>query len=64
MHAEFFKDFACIGKHIHEVGHWRALIAAHVCNAGLEQGFGDRQDAFALELGARACPQLLHFLLE
>ena len=30
----------------------------------LEQRFGDRQDTFALELGACTGAQLLHFLLE
>ncbi len=44
--------------------HWRALIAADVRYARLQQRLGHRQDAFAVEGLALAKLERLHFVLE
>ena len=57
--AELTEDILRVGEHVHEMGNRGALVAADIADAGLEEGLGDRKDAFAAELLARADPQLL-----
>ncbi len=64
MHAKLGHDVLGVHQHVEQVGDRRALVAADVRDARLQQRLGDRQDAFAAE--GLAVPQLerLHFLLE
>ena len=62
--AEFLEDVVGVGQHVHQVRDRRALVAGHVGHAGLQQRLGHREDALAVELGARRQLQLLDFLLE
>ncbi len=49
MHAQLFHDILGIGQHVHEMRDRRALIAADIGHARLQQGLGDGEDAFASE---------------
>ena len=53
-----------IRQHVHQVRDRRALIAADVAHAGLQQRLGDRQDALAAKLRALADAKLSDFLRE
>ena len=64
MHAELIEDGARIGQHVHEVRDGRALIAADVTDARLQQRLGDGEDGLALEGLARRELQRLHFRRE
>jgi hypothetical protein len=64
VHAEFGNDVLRIDQHIEQMRHRRALVAADIAHARLQQRLGDGEDAFAAELGAVAEPQCLHFGLE
>ena len=64
MHAELVHDVARIVQHVHHVRHRRALVAADVGDAGLQQRLGDREDALAVEGLAFAELEQLDFLLE
>ena len=52
-HAQLVEDAAGVREHIHQVRHRRALVAADVCDARLQQRLGDREDGLTLEGLAR-----------
>jgi hypothetical protein len=64
VHAELVEDAARVVQHVHHVRHRRALVAADVGHARLQQRFGDREDALAAEGFAFAELEQFHFLLE
>ena len=64
VHAKFLEDFLRIRQHIHQVRDRCALVPANVGNAGLQQGLGNREDAFARKLLARAKPEFFDFFFE
>ncbi len=64
MDAEVAHHVLGVGEHVHEMRDRRALIAGDVRHAGLQQGFGDRENAFAAKEFAGAEPQVLNFALE
>ena len=64
MHAELGHDVLGVDQHVEQMRDRRALIAADVGHARLQQRLGDGQDAFAVEGLAVAQPQRLHFFLE
>ena len=64
MHAEFGHDVLGIDQHVEQMRHRRALVAADIGHARLQQRLGDGEDAFAAEGLAVAQPERLHFLLE
>ena len=64
MHAELAQNVLRVGKHVHEMTDRRALVAADITDAALEQRLGDGQNAFAGEFLAVAQPQLFDFLGE
>ena len=64
MHAELGHDVLGVDQHVEQMRDRRALIAADVGDARLQQRLGDREDAFAAEGLAVAQPERLHFLLE
>ncbi len=49
MHAEFVEHVLGVGEHVHQMRDRRALIAADIGDAGLQQRLGDRENAFAAE---------------
>ena len=49
VHPERIEDFAGVVEHVHHVGDRRPLVAADVGHPGLEQGLGDRENAFPVE---------------
>src|SRR5690606_3656888 len=51
-----------VGQDVHQVGDRRALIAADVADAGLQQRLGDGENAFAAELLPAPEPQLAYFM--
>ncbi len=64
MHAEVADDVLGIDQHVEQVRNRRALIAADIAHARLQQRLGDREDAFAVEGLAVAEPQRLYLFLE
>jgi len=64
MHAEIADDVLGIDQHVEQVGHRRALIAADIAYAGLQQGLGHREDALAAEGLTLAERERLHLFLE
>ena len=64
MHAELGHHVLGVDQHVEQMRHRRALIAADIGYARLQQRLGDREDAFATEGLAVAEPQRLDFLLE
>ena len=54
MHAELVEHVLGVGEHVHQVRDRRALIAADIGDAGLQQRLGDRENALAAELLAVA----------
>ena len=52
------------GQNIHQMGDRRALVAADIAHARLQQGLGDGENALALEILAIAPAQKLDFLSE
>ena len=64
MDAEVAHHVLGVGEHVHEMRDRRALIAGDVRNAGLKQGFGDRENAFAAKDLAGLKSQVLNFALE
>ena len=64
MHAEFAQNVLRVGQHVHEMADRRALVAADITDAALQQRLGDGQNAFAGEFLAVAQPQLFDFLGE
>ena len=49
MHAKGVKIFFGLDHDVDEMGHRRALIAADISHAGLQQRLGDGEDALAVE---------------
>ena len=64
MDAEIGEQILGVDHDVEQVRNRRALIAADIAHAGLQQRLGDRQDALAVEGIAFAQPQRFHFLLE
>src|SRR6185295_10317484 len=64
VHAELVEDAARVVQHVHDVRHRRALVAADVGHARLEQRLGDGEDRLAVEYLAVGELQLLDFLFE
>ena len=64
MHAELGHDVFGIDQHVEQMRDRRALIAADIGDAGLQQRLGDCEDAFAVEGFAVAKLERLHFFLE
>src|SRR5262245_63544174 len=64
MHAEIADDVLGIDQNVEQVRHRRALIAADVAHAGLQQALGHREDALAVEGFALAERERLHLFLE
>jgi len=64
MHAKIAHHVLGVGEHVHEMRDRRALISSDVGHAGLKQGFGDRENAFAAKDFARLKSQVLNFALE
>ena len=64
VYAELGDDVLRIHEHVEQMRHRRALVAADIAHARLQQCLGDGEDAFAVEFGAVAEPQCLHFGLE
>ena len=61
MHAEIVEHVLGIRQHVHQMRDRRALVAAHIGNARLQQRLGDREDALAMEHLALAELQALDF---
>ena len=64
MHAELGEQVLGLDHDVEQMRHRRALVAADIAHAGLQQRLGDREDAFAAEDVAVAQLERLHFLLE
>src|SRR5262249_11819835 len=64
MHAEIADDVLGIDQDVEQVRHRRALIAADLTHAGLQQRLGHREDALAAEGLALAERECLHLFLE
>ena len=64
MDAELGHHILGVDQHVEQVRHRRALIAADIRHAGLQQRLGDREDAFAAEGLAFTQPQRLDLFLE
>ncbi|MHC2616340.1 hypothetical protein ACVMGF_007413 [Bradyrhizobium diazoefficiens] len=59
--AEIVEHVLGVGEHVHQVRDRRALVAADIGDAGLQQCLGDGEDAFAAERIAVAEPEILDF---
>ena len=64
MDAELAHDVLRVDQHVEQMRDRRALVAAHIGHARLQQRLGDGQDAFAAEDLAIAQSEGLHFLFE
>ena len=64
VHAEIGEHILGVDHDVEQMRHRRALIAADIAHARLQQRLGDREDALAVEGLAFAEPQRFHFLLE
>ena len=64
MDAEFGHDVFGVDQNVEQMRHRRALIAADIRHAGLQQRLGDRENAFAVEGVAVAEPQRLDFFFK
>ena len=64
MDAEIGHDVLGVDQHVHEMRHRRALIAADIGHARLQQRLGDGQDAFAAKHLALAQAQRLNLFFE
>ena len=62
--AELFQQLLRIGQHVHEMRDRRALIAADVTDAGLQQRLGDRENALAAEFLSGAEAKFADFVCE
>ena len=62
MHAELAQNVLRVGQHVHQMADRRALVAADIADAALQQRLGDGEDAFAGKFLAGAEPQLFDFL--
>ena len=57
LHAELGQVVLRLDQDVEQVRHRRALVAADIRDTRLQQGLGDREDAFAVEGLARAAAQ-------
>ena len=64
MHAELAQNVLGVGQHVHQMADRRALVAADIADAALQQRLGDGENALAGEFLAGAEPQLFDFLGE
>ena len=64
MDAEVAEQALRLHQHVEQVAHRRALVAADIGDARLQQRLGDGEDAFAVEGLAGAEPQALDLLVE
>ena len=64
VHAQLGQDVLRVGQHVHQVRDRRALVAADIAHARLQQRLGDGEDALAAEFLARAEAQVLHLARE
>ena len=64
MDAELFQQIVGVGEHIHQMRDRRALIAADIGDARLQQRLGDGENALAAKLLARAEAKLFDLGLE
>ena len=64
MDTELAHHVLGIDQHVDQMRHRRALIAADIAHARLQQRLGDGDDAFAVKGLAVAEPQELDFLAE
>ncbi len=64
VHAKLGEQVLGLDHDVEQVRYRRALVAADIAHAGLQQRLGDREDAFAAEHVAVAELQRFHFLLE
>ena len=53
MHAELAQNVLRVGKHVHQMADRRALVAADIADAVLQQRLGDGEDALARERSRR-----------
>ncbi len=61
MHAEIVEHVLGVGQHIHQMRDRRALIAADIGDAGLQQRLGDGENSLAAEFLALAEFEVLDF---
>ena len=64
MYAEFGHVVFGLDHDIEQMRHRRALVAADIGDARLQQRLGDRQYAFAMEGRTRSLAQLADFTAE
>ncbi len=64
VNAQLVEQILGVGQHVNQMRDRRALIAADVRHARLQQRFGDGEDALAMKLLALTQAQRLHFFLE
>ncbi len=64
MHAEVADDVLGVDQHVEQVGDRRALVAADIAHARLQQRLGDREDALAVKGLAVAQLERLHLFFE
>src|SRR5215467_10716408 len=64
MHAEFGHHVLGVHQNVDEVRYRRALVAAHIAHAGLQQRLGDGENALAAKHRAVAESQCLYFRFE
>ena len=64
MHAEIGQQILGVDHDVEQMRHRRALVAADIAHARLQQRLGDGEDAFAAKRLAVAEPQRIHFFLE
>ena len=64
MDAELVEQVLRFDQHVDQMRHRRALVAADIGDAGLQDRLGDGEDALAAEDLAVAQPQRPHLLLE
>ena len=64
MHTQLVHEGLGLHHHIEQMRHRRTLVAADVSHARLEQGFGDGQNALAVEGVALAQAQRLDLMLK
>ena len=64
MHAEIGQQILGIHHDVEQMRDRRALVAADIADARLQQRLGDGEDALAAKGLAGAEPQRIHFFLE
>ena len=64
MHAELVEHVLGVGQNVHQMRDRRALIAADIRDAGLQQSLGDGENAFAAKDFALAKLEILDLASE